>query len=164
MSTSDQQAGQLGSQVSVSPSVVDVGPGGVIDLNESIIRLLHDSLQIQRQQLELTREMVVTAREARQRQQADLQAWQRSNEGVVERCRDVLETLSQIHAGMLGDMADHINENVENLLESDFAISEFVDRFGPRLHHLSAMLSVFKQLSAQPSDSQRKVKARRNST
>ena len=131
----------------VSPTVVAVGPEGMIDINDTMVRLLHEILQVQRQQVELTRELLQFSRENRQRQQAELEAWQRDNQGVVERCREVLGTLSRLHSALLGDMADYINENEEMLLENDFSMSEFVDRFGPRLHHLSAMLSIFKQVS-----------------
>jgi hypothetical protein len=152
MSEAARPIGQLGLQVvDVSPTVVAVGPGGAVDLNDTVTRLLHDMLDMQRQQLELTREMVQLARENRQRQQVELEAWQRENQHVVERCREVLGMLARIHSGMLSELAEYIRENEETLLESDFAVSEFVDRFGPRLHHLSAMLGVMKQVSTPPS-------------
>jgi hypothetical protein len=125
-----------------------VGPDAGVSSNDIVIRLLHEILQAQRQQLELSREMVQLAKDNRQRQHAELEAWQRENQHVVERCREVLGTLSRIHSGMLSDIADYIRENEETLLESEFSISEFVDRFGPRMHHLSAMLGVLKQVSA----------------
>jgi hypothetical protein len=92
--------------------------------------------------------MVQLAKETRQRQHAELEAWQRENQHVVEHCREVLGTLSRVHSGMLSDIAQYVRENEENLLESEFSISDFVDRFGPRMHHLSAMLGVLKQVSA----------------
>ena len=153
MSEPMRQTAALSMQVvDISPSVVSVGPEGPIGLNDTVARLLHDVLQVQRQQLELTREMLQVTRENRQRQQTELEAWQRENQGVVERCREVLGILSRVHSGMLMEMADYISENEETLLESEFSISEFVDRFGPRLHHLSAMLGVLKQVST-PSNS-----------
>ena len=155
MSSAGRSMVSLSTQVvDVSPTVVAAGPEGVIDINDSMVRLLHEMLHVQRQQVELTRELLQFTRENRQRQQAELEAWQRDNQGVVERCREVLGTLSRIHSALLGDMADHINENEEMLLENDFSMSEFVDRFGPRLHHLSAMLSVFKQVSTPSSSEQ----------
>jgi len=152
MSDADKQSQQFGSQMQVAPaSMVTFGPAGPIATNETIAQLLLELLRLQREQLELTRELLRLSREAheiRARQHAELLAWQQEHEGVVERCRDVVSTLTQIHAGLIGDMADYINEHAEELLESDFSISEFVDKFGPRLHHLSAMLAIFKQLSA----------------
>jgi len=140
--------------VDISPAVVALAPDGAIGASDIVVRLLHDILQAQRQQLEIHREMLQLARENRQRQHAELEAWQRENQHVVERCREVLGTLSRVHSGMLSEMADYIRENDETLLESEFSISEFVDRFGPRLHHLSAMLGVLKQVSTPGSTEQ----------
>ena len=148
MSDTSRSSTSLNMQVvDISPSVVSVGPEGPIGLNDTVARLLYDILQTQRQQLEVSREMLQVTRENRQRQQAELEAWQRENKHVVERCREVLGTVSRVHSGMLCDMAEYIRENEETLLESEFSISEFVDRFGPRMHHLSAMLGVLKQVS-----------------
>src|SRR3990172_4470420 len=110
--------------VDISPAVVSVGPEGVIGLNDTVARLLHDMLQVMRQQLELTREVVQLSRESRQRQASELEAWQRDNPVVVERCREVLGILSRVHSGMLTELAEYINENEEMLLESEFSISE----------------------------------------
>ena len=155
MSEPLRQTSSLNMQVvDISPAVVSVGPEGAIGLNDTIARLLHDVLQVQRQQLEVTREMLQVTRENRQRQQAELEAWQRENQAVVERCREVLGILSRVHSGMLTEMAGYISDNEETLLESEFSISEFVDRFGPRLHHLSAMLGVLKQVSTPSSSEQ----------
>jgi hypothetical protein len=140
--------------VDVSPSVVAVGPEGAITQSDIVLRLLHEILQTQRQQLEVSREILQTAREHRQRQHAELEAWQRDNQHVVERCREVLGTLSRVHSGMLSDIAEYIRENEETMLENEFSISEFVDRFGPRMHHLSAMLGVLKQVSTPASGEQ----------
>jgi hypothetical protein len=149
MSDAARPATSLNMQVlDISPAVVTVGPEGAISANDIIIRLLHELLQTQRQQLEISREMLHLSKENRQRQHAELEAWQRENQHVVERCREVLGTLSRVHSGMLSDVAEYIRENEETLLDNEFSISEFVDRFGPRMHHLSAMLGVLKQVSS----------------
>lgn len=155
MSDSIQPAASVNMQVvDVSPSVVSVGQEGAITQNDIVLRLLHEILQTQRQQLEVSRELLHAAREHRQRQHAELEAWQRDNQGVVERCREVLGILSRVHSGMLSDIAEYIRENEETMLENEFSISEFVDRFGPRMHHLSAMLGVLKQVSTPASGEQ----------
>ena len=99
MSDSSRPAVPLNMQVvDVSPSVVSVGPEGAITPNDIVMRLLHEILQTQRQQLEVSREMLHVARENRQRQHAELEAWQRDNQHVVERCREVLGILSRVHS------------------------------------------------------------------
>lgn len=155
MSDPIRPAGPLSMQVvDVSPSFVSVGPESAIGSNDAILRVLGEMLALQRQQIELTREMLQASRDHRQRQHAELEAWQRENHSIVDRCREVLGVLSRVHSGMLSDLAEYLRDNEETMLESEFSVSEFVDRFGPRLHHLSAMLGVLKQVTTPTSNDQ----------
>jgi hypothetical protein len=38
----------------------------------------------------------------------------------------------------------------EDLVDSDFMLNEFVDRYGPRLAHLNGILQVLAQLGSNP--------------
>ena len=80
-------------------------------------------------------------------QSAELERWQNSHEGVVEHCREALGQLETVHAALMGDLARYVDENHENLVEGDFALTDFVDRFGPRLAHLNTMLAVLRPLA-----------------
>lgn len=142
-----RQVGSIVTSVDVSPSVGSVGPDAGLQGFDAMNTLLREIYYLQRQQLEISRELLLLTKEHRQRQQAELEAWQRENQGVVERSRDALSALVRIHSATLGDMADYVNDNACIMQESEFALSEFVDKFGPRLHHLSAVLSVLKQVS-----------------
>jgi chromosome segregation ATPase len=105
-------------------------------------------LENQRQQLELARETVQIARDQRARQIAELERWQNSHDGVIDHCRDALGQLETVHASLMGELANYVDEHHENLVEGDFALSDFVDRFGPRLAHLNTMLAVLRPLAA----------------
>ena len=43
-----------------------------------------------------------------------------------------------------------INDNVDSLMDGEFMLNEFVDRFGPRMAHLNGLLQVLAQLSSTP--------------
>ena len=47
-------------------------------------------------------------------------------------------------------MTHEINENVDALMDGEFMLNEFVDRFGPRLAHLNGVLQILAQLSSIP--------------
>ncbi len=136
--------------LSVPPGAID--PAALlhmmVNMQSQVLEFQRQSLEIQRQQLELTRESAQIAREQRARQVADLERWQNGHEGVLDHCRDTLGRLEQVHASLMGDMADHVAEHHENLIEGDFALSDFVDRFGPRLAHLNTMLAILRPLAA----------------
>jgi hypothetical protein len=120
----------------------------MVNLQNQTLDALRQILEVQRQQLDLSREIVQVSREQRARQGAELERWQAGHEHVIEACRDTLGRLEQVHAALMGDMAGYVEENHENLLDGDFSLSDFVDRFGPRLAHLNTMLAVLRPLAA----------------
>ena len=109
--------------------------------------MLRQSLDIQRQQLELAKEAAQVNRDQRARQIADLERWQSGHESVLDHCRDTLGNLEQVHAALMGELANYVTENHENLLDGEFALTDFVDRFGPRLAHINTMLAVLRPLA-----------------
>jgi hypothetical protein len=120
----------------------------LVNLQNQTLDMLRQMFEVQRQQLDLAREMAQMNREMRARQGADLERWQSGHENVLDACRETLGRLEQVHASLIGEMATHVEENYENLLEGDFSLSDFVDRFGPRLAHLNTMLAVLRPLAA----------------
>ena len=120
----------------------------MVNLQSQTIELQRQMLEAQRQQLELIRETTQVAREQRARQVADLERWQQSHGNVLDTCKDSLGKLEQVHSSLLRDLTDYIAEYHENLVDGDFALTEFVDRFGPRLAHLNTMLAVLRPLAA----------------
>lgn len=63
-------------------------------------------------------------------------------------CRQAAESLSRVQTEFLKMLTSEISDNYEALLDGDFMLNEFVDRFGPRLAHLNGVLQVLSQLSA----------------
>jgi hypothetical protein len=119
----------------------------MVNLQSQGLELQRQLLDQQRQQLELAREAAQIARDQRARQVAELERWQAGHEGVLEHSREALGKLEQVHAALMGDLAEYVAENHENLVDGDFALSDFVDRFGPRLAHLNTMLAVLRPLA-----------------
>ncbi|WP_435018859.1 hypothetical protein TA3x_000846 [Tundrisphaera sp. TA3] len=120
----------------------------LVTLQSQTLDTQRQILDAQRQQLELAREAAQFNRDQRARQVAELERWQQGHEGVLDHCRDSLGQLEQVHAALMGELATYVDENHENLVEGDFALSDFVDRFGPRLAHLNTMLAVLRPLAA----------------
>jgi hypothetical protein len=120
----------------------------LVNLQNQTLDALRQLLEVQRQQLDLARETVQVSREQRARQGAELERWQVGHDHVLDACRDTLGRLEQVHASLMGELANYVEDNQENLLEGDFSLSDFVDRFGPRLAHLNTMLAVLRPLAA----------------
>ncbi len=101
----------------------------LVNMQNQSLELQRQTLEMQRQQLELAREVAQINREQRQRQIAELERWQQGHEHVLDGCRESLTNLEQVHAALMGELANYVRENYENLLDGEYALTDFVDRF-----------------------------------
>ena len=120
----------------------------LLSLQSQTLEIQKQILQNQQQQLELAKEAAQLARDQRQRQISELERWQNSHENVVDQCRESLGQLEQVHASLMNEMVNHVADNHDNLVEGDYALTDFVDKFGPRLAHLNTMLAILRPLAA----------------
>ena len=115
-----------------------------------LTQILHQLLIGQERQNELLEELVEQNQTAQKQRSVELRQWKESNPILSKRCRAAAEALSQVQTEFLHKMTCDINDNFENMIDGDFVLNEFVDRFGPRLAHLNGVLQMLSQLSAHP--------------
>ena len=114
--------------------------------------LLHQLVLGQDRQNELLEEMV-DQMQSNQRQRAnELTQWKDANPLLARRCRAAAEALSQVQTEFLQTLTVDVNDSFEDMIDSDFVMNEFVDRYGPRLAHLNGVLQLLSQLSANPTN------------
>lgn len=113
----------------------------------ALLRELVDGQDRQNHLLEELTEQI----SANQRQRAaELGQWKQANPELSKRCRKAAEALSRVQTEFLQNLIDEVTESADGLIDSDFMLNEFVDRFGPRLAHLNGVLQVLSQLSSVP--------------
>lgn len=138
----------LFSQIDVSPAAYPPSPAGRQDIEQT--RLLREILAAQDRQNELLEEMVNQLGAAQKQRAAELGQWKQANPHLARSCRVAAEALSKVQTEFLESLTNEVNANYENLLDGEFMLNEFVDRFGPRMAHLNGLLQVLSQLSATP--------------
>ena len=112
--------------------------------------LLREVLSAQDRTNELLEELVgVMANTHKQRAQ-ELHQWRNANPDLAESCREAAESLSRVQLEYLHRITEEINETADDMVDGDFMLNEFVDRFGPRLAHLNGVIQVLAQLSSSP--------------
>ena len=117
------------------------------DTQSEMVTLMHQLVLGQDRQNELLEELV-DQMQAGQRQRAnELNQWKDANPLLARRCRSAAEALSQVQTEFLQSLTIDVNDNFENMMDSDFVLNEFVDRYGPRLAHLNGVLQLLSQLS-----------------
>ncbi len=111
------------------------------------VHLLRHLVASQERQTKLLEELVQIMTGAQRQRAAELGQWRQANPGLVRECRDAAQALSEVQTQFLRNLTEEVNENSEAFLEGEFLLTEFVDRFGPRLAHLNGVLQVLSQLS-----------------
>ncbi len=145
MSQSHQPTPAMFSQLDVTAgSTNEVLNGSQIEQSE----LLREVLAAQDRTNEILEELVgVMANSHKQRAQ-ELHQWRNANPRLAKSCRKAAEALSSVQLEYLERITDEISENAEDMVDGEFMLNEFVDRFGPRLAHLNGVIQVLAQLGS----------------
>jgi len=114
--------------------------------------LLRQLVEGQRQQNLLLEELLHQQVAANKQRATELLQWKNANPELARSCRRAAETLSRVQTQFLDSMTDEIEESQDYLLEGEYMLNEFVDRFGPRLAHLNGVLQVLAQLGGGESN------------
>jgi hypothetical protein len=151
----DPQPGQsLFSQIDVSQIGSQKPKGGACARpggnDHEHTQLLREILSAQDRQNELLEELVAQVGAAQRQRATELGQWKEANPMLARCCRQAAESLSRVQTEFLKMLTCEISDNYESLMDGEFMLNEFVDRFGPRLAHLNGVLQVLSQLSAAP--------------
>jgi len=112
--------------------------------------VLRQILAGQDRQNELIEELVGQISSTQRQRASELGQWKQANPRLARNCRTAAEALGKVQTEFLQSLTQEINDNYENLMEGEFMLNEFVDRFGPRMAHLNGLLQILSQLSATP--------------
>jgi hypothetical protein len=141
----------LFTQVEISPATCDTEPEEIALPGEHL-RLLRDLVAGQDRQNELLEELVSVVGANQRQRSHELAKWKQKNPELARNCREAAEALGKVQAEFLESITREVAENADCLLEGEYYLNEFVDRFGPRLAHLNGVLHVLSQLSAGPAE------------
>ena len=120
------------------------------DANTVMIALLRQVVTAQVKTNQLLEELVQHHNAAQRQRALELGQWREANPDLARGCRAAAETLSRVQTQFLRNLTADVLDNEENLIDGDFMLNEFVDRYGPRLAHLNGVLQVLSQLSSIP--------------
>jgi hypothetical protein len=103
--------------------------------------LLRQLLEVQREQLSLLRASAA-AQDSMSRWKAFLARWQSDFPGVPAGCREALPALERAYLAMIADLTEQLRDRGTDALDNDFALTEFLDRYGMRLGQLGTILTL----------------------
>lgn len=138
----------LFSQIDVNQTAAAGSPSARRDAEQT--HLLRDILSAQDRQNELLEELVGQLSASHKQRSNELGQWKQANPHLARNCRMAADALGKVQAEFIGSLTAEINANYEHLLDGEFMLTEFIDRFGPRMAHLNGLLQVLSQLGATP--------------
>jgi hypothetical protein len=116
--------------------------------------LLRQLVLGQERQSKLLEELIQQTGAAQRQRASELGQWKQANPALSRRCKMAAETLSRVQNEFLANLTEEVADNEECLLDGEFLLNEFVDRYGPRLAHLNGVLQVLSQLSCTADQNQ----------
>jgi len=123
------------------------------DADQNGLELLKQLVAGQKQQNRLLEELVHQQVAANKQRVSELQQWKNANPELARSCRQAAETLSRVQTQFLDTLTEEIADSEDHLVEGEYMLNEFVDRFGPRLAHLNGVLQVLAQLGSSDANS-----------
>jgi hypothetical protein len=107
--------------------------------------LLRQILEVQREQLTYLRASAA-AHDMAARWRAFLQRWQDEFPSLGENCRRAMPVLERTYGKLIADLTEQLSGDGD-ALDNDFALQEFLDRYGMRLAQLGTILNLVAPLA-----------------
>ena len=130
------------------PAPMPVTPETVPDLLRQMLELQRDQFS---QMLELQREQLnhaqATAQDNLSRWRNMLTRWNDAYPEFAEHCKLAYPLLERCYVQLLANMVEELTQQGEDALDNEFAVQEFLDRYGMKIGQLSHLLGIVGPLS-----------------
>lgn len=108
---------------------------------ETPVDLLRQILEVQKEVLQQAR-IQVAQHDHMARWRALASRWKADFPELPALCKEVLPSLERAYGSLIHDMVHELRDHGEDGFDSEFALQEFLDRFGMRLGQLGHLLSL----------------------
>ena len=100
------------------------------------------TLEERHQQVAASQKAAAQAHDTSTRWRAFLSRWKEEFPGLSEACRKALPSLERSYGQLIVELTDHLDPEEGNGLDNEFALQEFLDRYGMRLAQLGTILNL----------------------
>ena len=103
--------------------------------------LLRQIVELQREQLASLKGLL-SAHDGAARWRAFLARWRDDFPELSEACKHAMPILERLYGKLIEEMTEHLSQNSSDDLDNDFALQDFLDRYGIRLSQLGTILNM----------------------
>jgi hypothetical protein len=108
--------------------------------------LLRQILEVQKQQLAQA-QAFAAANDTGARWRAMVARWREQFPDLLDNCKEVLPVLERAYGSIIVSLVDEIRQQGHEALDNEFALQDFLDRFGMRLGQLGNILNLVSPLA-----------------
>lgn len=135
--------------IDVSADQHAVAANSKIDANELIVGLLKQLVDGQQREIKLLEEVAHFVGIHHKQRQQEINQWKQTNPDLARSCRLATESLVKVQNDFIHKLTEEAVDSHETMIDSEYMLQEFIDRFGPRIAHLGGVLHMVSSLSAQ---------------
>jgi hypothetical protein len=135
--------------IDVSADPTTVAASNKIDANELIVGLLKQLVDGQQREIKLLEEVAHFVGVHHKQRQQEIAQWKQTNPDLARSCRLATESLVKVQNEFIHKLTEEAVDSHETMIDSEYMLQEFIDRFGPRIAHLGGVLHMVSSLSAQ---------------
>jgi hypothetical protein len=111
-----------------------------------VSELLRQLLEVQREQL-AHQKQAAAAQDHGARWRALMARWTEEFPGLGEGCKQALPLLEKAYGALVAQLVEELREQGTDALDTDFALQDFLDRYGMRLGQLGNILNLVAPLA-----------------
>ena len=120
---------------------------------DSAAELLRQLLEVQKETLAVHKTMLA-AMDGNSRWRNLLYRWREEFPTLPAMARDALPLLEKAYAAILNSLVEDLQDKGQNGIDNEFAMQEFLDRYGMRLGQLSHLLNLVSPLAEMTSQNE----------
>ena len=135
--------------IDVSADPQTVAASNKIDANELIVGLLKQLVDGQQKTVKLLEEVAHFVGLSHKQRVQEIATWKQANPDLARSCRIATEALVKVQNDFIHKLTEEAVDSHETMMDSEYMLQEFIDRFGPRMAHLGGVLHMVSSLSAQ---------------
>jgi len=128
---------------STYPTTSEASSSSPTPANVEMLALLRQILEVQREHLSFLR----ATHDANARWRAFLARWREDFPELPESCQQALPILERSYSALISELADYLRQDGTETLDTDFALQEFLDKYGMRLAQLGTILNLVAPLA-----------------
>jgi hypothetical protein len=121
--------------------------------NPEIAALLLQILEVQREQLNQMKN-AAAAQDAGARWRALMARWREDYPELPDGCKQAMPVLEKAYGSIVAQMVQELSDQGPDPLDSEFALQDFIDRYGMRLGQLGNILNLMGPLAEAASQNE----------